>query len=139
MSGYFGLRNRLAEAGEDERFCGSMLCSGSHQNSIESVLRGEADAAAIDSNVLSMKLREDPSLRERVRVIESWGPFPIQPVVVRSALPTELKESLRASLLAAHADPRTRRALSRLGLRRFVPVSDEDYPPDLLAHARTSR
>jgi ABC-type phosphate/phosphonate transport system substrate-binding protein len=139
LSGYYSLLNRLAETGEDAGFFGSMLCSGSHLNSIESVVRGAADAAAIDSNILSMRMREDPELRERVRVIESWGPFPIQPVVVRSALRPALKEGLRASLLTADADPRTRDALNRFGLRRFVPVSDEDYSPDLLAHAGMSR
>jgi phosphonate transport system substrate-binding protein len=127
LSGYYSLLGRLAEAGEDERFFGRMVRSGSHLRSIEAVLRGEADAAAIDSNVLSLRLREDPDLRQRLRVIEAWGPFPIQPVVVRSALEAELKEALRNSLLAVGTDPRTRRAVSAFGLEGFVPVTDEDY------------
>jgi len=125
LSGYYSLLNKLAEMGADEGFFGRVFCSGSHLNSIEAVVRGEADAAAIDSNVLSMRLKEVPELREKLRVIESWGPFPIQPVVVRSALSEGLKEGLRASLLAV--DPRTRPALSEFGLQRFVPVTDEDY------------
>jgi phosphonate transport system substrate-binding protein len=129
LSGYYSLLNRLAEAGEDEGFFGRMVRSGSHLKSIEAIVRGEADAAAIDSNVLSLRLREAPDLRRRLRVIEAWGPFPIQPVVVRSALQPELKERLRASLLAVSADPRTRRAVSGFGLRGFVPVTDEDYAP----------
>jgi phosphonate transport system substrate-binding protein len=129
LSGYYSLLNRLAEAGADEGFLGRLFRSGSHLNSIESVVGGEADAAAIDSNVLSIRLREVPDLRESLRVIESWGPFPIQPVVVRRALPPELKEGLRASLLGVDADPRTRRILSGFGLKRFVPVTDEDYSP----------
>jgi len=137
LSGYYGLLNKLAEVGEDEGFFERMFRSGSHLNSIESVVRGEADAAAIDSNVLSMKLREVPDLRERLRVIESWGPFPIQPVVVRSALHPELKEDLRTSLLMVDADPLTRRLVSGFGLKRFVPVTDEDYSPGLLSR-RTS-
>jgi ABC-type phosphate/phosphonate transport system substrate-binding protein len=132
LSGYYSLLNRLAEVGEDEGYFGRIFSSGSHLNSIEAVVRGEADAAAIDSNVLNIRLRENPDLRERLRVIESWGPFPIQPVVVRSALHPQLKEDLRGCLLMADADPRTRRALSGFGLRRFVPVSDEDYSPRLL-------
>ena len=108
--------------GADEGFFGRVFCSGSHLNSIAAVVRGEADAAAIDSNVLNMRLKELPELREKVRAIESWGPFPIQRVVVRSALPEELKKRLRASLL--RLDPR---ALSEFGLQRFVPVTLEDY------------
>jgi phosphonate transport system substrate-binding protein len=127
LSGYYSLLNRLAEVGADESFFGRMFRSGSHLKSMEAIIGGEADAAAIDSNVLSLRLREVPDLRERLRVIESWGPFPIQPVVVRSALDPELKEGLRASLLTASADPRTRRALSKFGLKGFVSVTDEDY------------
>jgi hypothetical protein len=41
------------------------------------ICRGETDATAIDSNVLRIKLKSSPGLRERLRVIESWGPFPI--------------------------------------------------------------
>jgi len=107
--------------GADEGFFGRVFCSGSHLNSIAAVVRGEADAAAIDSNVLNMRLKELPELREKVRVIESWGPFPIQPVVVRSALPEELKKRLRASLLRLAA------RAPEFGLQRFVPVTVEDY------------
>ena len=60
------------------------------------------------------------------------GPFPIQPVVVRSGLCPELKEALRTSLLAASAEPRTRRALAAFDLERFVPVTYEDYAPERL-------
>ncbi len=127
LSGYYSLLNKLAGMGADESFFGRVFCSGSHLNSIESLVRGEADAAAIDSNVLSLRLREVPGLREKLRVIESWGPFPIQPVVVRSTLPAELKEGLRASLLTMDADPRTRLVLSEFDLERFVPVTEEDY------------
>ncbi len=73
LSGYYSLLNKLAESGADENFFDNIFCSGSHLNSIEAIVRGEADAAAIDSNVLRIRLREAPALRERLRVIESWG------------------------------------------------------------------
>lgn len=133
LSGYYSVLNKLAEIGAGEDFFGRVFRSGSHLNSIEAVICGGADAAAIDSNVLNMRVREVPDLRERLRVIEAWGPYPIQPIVVRSALPAELKEEIRASLLALESDPRTRRTLSEFGLERFVPVTDADYSPELLA------
>ncbi len=40
------------------------------------ICRDETDAAAIDSNVLRIKLKSSPELGKRLRVIESWGPFP---------------------------------------------------------------
>jgi len=127
LSGYYSLLNKLAESGADESFFDSVTCSGSHLNSIKAVLSGEADAAAIDSNVLRIRLREEPALQERLRVIESWGPYPIQPVVVRSALPPELKERLRAAFLTAEKDQRTHRILEGYGLSHFVAVDPETY------------
>ncbi len=79
LSGYYSLLNKLAESGADESFFGNVVCSGSHLNSIEAVVRGAADAAAIDSNVLRIRFQEGPALRKKLRVIESWGPYPIQP------------------------------------------------------------
>jgi len=63
--------NKLAEWGADESFFDNVFCSGSHLNSIEAVLSGKADAAAIDSNVLRIRFREAPALRNKLRVIES--------------------------------------------------------------------
>jgi phosphonate transport system substrate-binding protein len=130
LSGYYCLLDKLAESGADESFFDSMFCSGSHLNSIGAVLRGEADAAAIDSNVLRIRLLEEPALRKTLRVIESWGPFPIQPVVVSSALHPGLKRRLRDAFLATEEDPRTRRTLKRFGLSHFVAVDPEDYSLD---------
>ncbi len=127
LSGYYNLLKKLADMGKDEGFFGRTCCSGSHLNSMEMVVGGEVDAAIIDSNVLRIRLRSDPELRERLRVIETWGPFPIQPVVIRSGLHPELKNRLRAALLAigegAHPPP----VLADFGLERFVPVTNEHY------------
>jgi phosphonate transport system substrate-binding protein len=76
LSGYYNLLKKLVEMGEDERFFDRVLCSDSHLNSMEMVARGEVDAAIIDSNVLRIRLRSVPELREQLRVIESWGAFP---------------------------------------------------------------
>jgi hypothetical protein len=43
---------------------------------LEMICRGDAHAAAIDSNVLRIKLKSSPELWERLRVIECWGLFP---------------------------------------------------------------
>jgi len=101
-----------------------------HLNSIEAVLRGEVDSAAIDSNVLRIRLWEAPALRQKLRVIESWGPYPIQPVVASSRLHPELKDQLRAAFFTTNEDEGTRRVLRRFSLSRFVAVSREDYSLD---------
>ena len=130
LSGYYGLLRKLDEMGEDQRFFGEVLHSGSHLDSIRMVADHEADAATIDSNVLWMRLKARPELADLVRVIDSWGPFPVQPVVVRSGLDPALKGALRDAFLDldVHAVP----ALAEFGFRRFAPVTDEDYAPGRL-------
>jgi phosphonate transport system substrate-binding protein len=130
LSGYYSLLNKLAGSGANESFFDNILCSGSHLNSIEAVLSGKADAAAIDSNVLRIRFREAPALRDKLRVIESWGPYPIQPVVVNSAHHPELKQRLRAAFLTTEQDQQTRRTLKQFGLSRFVTVSQEAFSFD---------
>lgn len=129
LSGYHGLFKKLTEMGANERFFGRMVRSGSHLKSIEMVLSGEADAASIDSNVLAIRLRAIPELRRMLKIVESWGPFPVQPVIVRSTLDTKLKDDLRESLLLTESDPRTHGVLARFGLERFGSVDHEDLLP----------
>lgn len=130
------------EAREDGRgrgFFGQTWCSGSHLNSMEMVAGGEVDAATIDPNVLRVRHRSAPELRERLRVIETWGPFPIQPVVLRPGLHPDLKNRLRAALRSiggsGHAPP----ALAEFGLERFAPVTYEHYASEEDALRRCER
>jgi ABC-type phosphate/phosphonate transport system substrate-binding protein len=136
LSGYYGLLRKLDEMGEDPRFFGEVLHSGSHLDSIRMVADHEADAATIDSNVLWMRLKESPELAGLVRVIDSWGPFPVQPVVVRSGLDPALKGALRDAFL--DLDVCAVPALAGFGLRRFAPVTNEDYVPERLLPKATS-
>ena len=127
LSGLGGLSARLGSPEEAGRFFGRTIRSGSHPASVRLVAGGGADAASIDSNVLRILLQKDPALREEVRVLESWGPYPIQPVVVRAGLDPALKAALRESLLDTAADPLTGAGLGAFGLQRFSAVGEEDY------------
>jgi len=50
------------------------------------VLNNVVDAAAVDSNVLSLWLSEHQEHAEELHVMCSWGPWPIQPIVVNTRL-----------------------------------------------------
>ncbi|HUJ12177.1 MAG TPA: PhnD/SsuA/transferrin family substrate-binding protein [Thermoanaerobaculia bacterium] len=104
-SGWFSMRERAGES-----FFGRCVHSGSHLRSIEMVRSGAADAASIDSNVLLRHATRD------LRVIESWGPFGIQPAIVRADLERDVKTSIARRLLTLHE----RHALEPFGFRRFV-------------------
>ena len=127
LSGHGGLGAKLGSHETVGAFFGRTVRSGSHPVSVRLVAEGRADAASIDSNVLRILLDRNEGLRDEVRVLESWGPYPIQPVVVRTDLGPLLKSTLRRSLLKTEADPLTRSELEAFGLKRFVTVGEEDY------------
>ncbi len=100
-------------------FFARCLKSGSHLRSLELVASGEADAAAIDSNVL----RLNPG--ENLRVIESWGPFPIQPVVVRRGIDDAMRQRISHALLTMHEEHAA--GLAAFGFSGFAEADPAAY------------
>jgi phosphonate transport system substrate-binding protein len=123
-SGYLATLVRLVELNETQEFFGRVVEAGSHQASIDLVARGEVDASAIDSNVLAVELRDHPELGGRLRVIDSFGPAPVQPIVARRSLDPRLRHQVRASLLTLRGD-----GLRQGLLERLAPVTDAWYEP----------
>jgi phosphonate transport system substrate-binding protein len=124
-SGWFSMVERVAPYGGPEAFFDRLIWAGSHLQAIELIVGGDADGAAIDSNVLALALRRRPALRERLRVIESWGPFPIQPVVVRAFADPSIKRDIASALLTIHERHADR--LAAFGFSRFVAVDRSVY------------
>lgn len=128
-SGYGVVAWHLARLSETWDFFGSVSVSGAHQRSLELILQGEVDAAAIDSTVLETELRARPHLARQIRIIAALGPSPIPPVVVQRHLPPALRSQLRHLLATLHDDPAGRAILGEAHIARFMPVVDADYDP----------
>ncbi|MGD2050683.1 MAG: PhnD/SsuA/transferrin family substrate-binding protein [Chloroflexota bacterium] len=126
-SGYYVVCHRLAGMNESLNYFDRTLESGSHLNSMEMVVRGQADFTAIDSTVLDDELARRPTLAHQVRVMETLGPSPIPPWVISLKIPQELRKQLRQLLLDMGLDPRGKAALARGQLSRFVTATDADY------------
>lgn len=129
QSGYGITRHHLLRLGTPQGFFGQVIEAGWHEQSIRLVLAGEVDGSAIDSQVLAVVLRNHPEYRESLRVIDSLGPSPIQPVTVARRLPADLKEQLRRAFLELHHDAQAPDHFDYGRIERFVPVSDADYDP----------
>src|SRR5262249_54089791 len=127
QSGYGVPRHRLLQLGETNGYFGRVVESGWHERSIRMVASGEVDASAIDSHVLAVALRNCPELALCLRVIDTWGPSPIQPVVAGPRLDSRLRADLQTVLVEMSADPEARAHLNRGYVERFVPVSDAIY------------
>ena len=129
FSGYVVALAHLAELGAHAGFFGQAIETGGHLASLRMVAAGQADAAAIDSSVLELALRDEPTLAGRVRSIVALGPNPAPPFAVARALPAVERDRLRAALAAMHADSAGRAALAAGLIERFAPVTDADYDP----------
>jgi phosphonate transport system substrate-binding protein len=126
-SGYGITRYHLISLGETEGFFGEVVEAGYHREAIRMVARGEVDGSAIDSQVLSIELRQDPDLGEQVRVVEALGPSTIQPVAVSRRVPDDLREAIREVLVTMAEDPAIRERLAPALVERFVPVDAGSY------------
>lgn len=126
-SGYHVVRYFLATHNLDGNFFGQVVESGSHQNSIEMILRNDADASAIDSTVLEMMLARDSSLAQRIRIIENIGPSPMPPFVIGAHVPNEIRARIQSALIEMHASEQSRGILARAQMARFAHVSDAAY------------
>lgn len=127
-SGYVTVLHHLATVGEDLSYFGRMVEAGFHQEAIRMVADGRIDAAAIDSQVLDIELRDHPELAGAVRRIGTIGPSTIQPVVVsRSRLTDAERRAITDALLGVADDQAARDALDRALVERFVAVNEASY------------
>jgi phosphonate transport system substrate-binding protein len=117
----------LVRLGARPGFLGRVVEAGFHQRAIRLVAAGSVDAAAIDSQVLGIELRDHPRLAGRLRVIGAFGPSTIQPVVAASRLPARLKDEIREVLVTLADDPAARPVLDYGLIDRFTPVGDAAY------------
>ncbi len=120
LSGRWSILSRL----EPGSRIGRERWSGSHEASIAMLLGEEADVCAVDSVVWRRLSSDRPELTERLRVVKSLGPFPIQPVIAAPTLPTDVVEAIAGSLLELGP-----RELGSFGATGFVAVDDTHYRP----------
>jgi phosphonate transport system substrate-binding protein len=116
----------LVRMGARPGFFGRVVEAGYHQRAIRLVAAGAVDAAAIDSQVLAVEVRDHPDLAS-LRVVGSFGPSTIQPVVAASRLPRRLKEQIRNLLVELGDDSTARTALDHGLIDRFTVVDDGAY------------
>jgi len=116
----------LVRMGAEPGFFAKVVEAGFHQRAIRLVHSGAVDAAAIDSQVLAVEVRDHPDLAS-LRVVGSFGPSTIQPVVAASRLPRRLKDQIRNLLVELGDDSTARTALDHGLIDRFTVVDDGAY------------
>jgi phosphonate transport system substrate-binding protein len=139
-SGYMSVLHHLATLGEHRSYFSRMVEAGFHQDAIRMVADGRVDAAAIDSQVLDIELRDHPGLAQAVRRIGAIGPSTIQPVVVsRSRLTDVERQAITVALVAVAEEPAARPVLDAALVDRFVPMTADSYKDIREMYARVRK
>ena len=118
----------LLKRGEtpDEFFDETIFTYG-HDRSIDAVVARVVDGAAVDDLVLAHVIAADPSVADKIRVIDTSPAFGIPPVVVPSDTPASVRTMFEQLLRGLANDPAGPKILSTLGVDRFVFGADSDY------------
>jgi phosphonate transport system substrate-binding protein len=133
-SGYNLMRDRLMQAEYSAQFFGQVIQSGSHQRSIQCIIEGKADCAAIDSTVLEQEQRQ-PNQLSQVRILESLGPHPMPPIAASQRLGSAFLHQLQSALL--YPDASLQHPMQSAGIRRFAAVQSSDYAGILQLYDKT--
>jgi phosphonate transport system substrate-binding protein len=123
-SGHHLLRHHMFKRGYAAPFFDHSVQSGGHVDSIQRVIEGVADCAAIDSTVLAQAIRDNPVLADQIRVIESTHPCPVPPLAFY-----ERETGFRAQFQDAlnKPDQLLTEAMRQAGIQAFAAVNSDDY------------
>lgn len=126
LSGHHAFRFECERRGYDPDSFAERVFTGGHHASLDQLAAGELDAAVVDSVVRSTRARIDPAVAG-LRIVERLGPWPTQPLVVRSDIDDAALSDLQRRLLDANDDPVVQSELHAAGLTRLVAVGADHY------------
>lgn len=128
QSGYFSLVGALADIGEERDFFASWIESGAHTQSVDLLLSGKVDVAAIDSTLWDYEVHSEVSARlDGLEILDTLGPYPGPPLAAHDSIPAGVRQRLRDLCVAMHEDPEGQRILALSRIAHFAPVDDDAY------------
>ena len=127
-SGYFYPMFLVRQMGRDPKiFFSQMLFTYSHDSSMQAVLKGIADVAAVDSLIFDYELEHNRALGRSLRIIHESPPFGINPIVASRTVPKGVVEAVKQILLAMDQDAEGRRILDLLRIDDFIEPPEGMY------------
>lgn len=108
-------------------FFSNIVFAKSHEAALEEVIDGKVDGAAVISLLVEYKLRNDPSLHKKIKIIEK-GPKAGFPVFATVTYVSDIdKTAFKNILLNMHKDPKGRKILQKLEIDQFYEPKDSEY------------
>lgn len=129
-SGYNAPRHhlmRLAPAGTRALYRATEVPTPTPREVIAAVTGARAEVGVVDSYVLDLLRRFEPTLVAQLKTLEVTKATPIPPLVAAARIDPRQCERVRTALLALHEDTTGTALLAMLGLARFAAVRPADY------------
>jgi ABC-type phosphate/phosphonate transport system substrate-binding protein len=136
LSGWVSFLAAAEAAGAGARWPGEVIWSGAHVESLRHLQAGLADVACIDALSMALIRRLYPELVSGLHEIGDGPLVPSPPVIVPSATPGALIDSLRDALTWAVSDPIVADASAELCIDGFVSLDHEEYATTLALVSR---
>jgi len=138
QSGYQAVREWVVEHAQSSRgrWFGALVGPlVTPRGIVDALLRGDADAGALDAYWLSLLQAHEPATAARLRVLgwTAWSPMP--PFVCSAAVPAVTRQRIAAALVAAGHAPALARVRETLRLATIVSADPATYDR-LAARAR---
>jgi phosphonate transport system substrate-binding protein len=108
-------------------FFGTLIYTGSHDRSIQTVINNDVEAAFVSSARIDEFIEKNQLSPDQVVVLWRSEPIHSDPFVFSSRLDSALKDRIRQIVLSG--SPRLSGMLEAMQLVDIVPVSDADYQP----------
>ena len=108
---------------EVESVFGSVSFSGSHDASILAIAEGDADGAAIATDVLDAMLDQGLVSEDDYKVVAQSDPIPRGPDAYRTDLPEDLKEQIREFYYSYEDE----QFFEERGINGFYPIEDSAF------------
>lgn len=118
----------LSERGEDYKsYFSQTIFSGSEDRSITAVANRLVDGAAVDHIIWEYMNMTSPDYTKETKVVESFGPYGISPIVTSSNLDQEIKEKLLALFLNAENDQEMLSFMALSGIEKYIVPDESNY------------
>ena len=111
--------------------------AGSHDATIDAVLSGQATVGAGKNTIYDRVRASNPRIDQELIILARSPRVPSNGLCVRPGIDEQYKTKLKELLLNLHHTPKGVEILEKMGAKRFVETSREDYQPvlDLAAEA----
>jgi phosphate/phosphite/phosphonate ABC transporter binding protein len=128
-AGYLSVVTILKEKNiNPENFFSLMTFVGSHDGVIQAVLSGEFDGGALKNTNWEVAIAKDPSILDKIKVIEEYGKFPDSTFVLGRGgdVDYEMKE-IQSIMEKIKTTDEGKEAMRRFGATELVSTTDADF------------